>query len=304
MSIIKETFITPVSRLVLGSLYNPQTTDAEGKPLIVKKGKNAGQPGVKFFFAIAIPKQGEQHWSQTTWGEKIHRIGHTSFPQGQASSPSFAWKIKDGDDRTPNKKGFVEADREGYAGCWILHYTSGIAPKIWHVREKRYIEEKNYINLGDYVEVNTEVQGNSSPNQPGIFLQGNIGCALAFIGYGQRISMNTNPEDMGFGQQQAPAGCSTMPPAGSLPPVQTPVSSTPQYQTPLPPIVPQSVPAPHYGILNPPAPPVASIPPMPAAPAMPQKVMTAKAAGGTYEQYVAQGWTDAALISEGFMTIV
>ena len=38
----RTNFTTPVGRLVMGSLYKPQTTDADGKPLVVKSGPNAG----------------------------------------------------------------------------------------------------------------------------------------------------------------------------------------------------------------------------------------------------------------------
>lgn len=50
------------------------------------------------------------------------------------------------------------------------------------------------------------------------------------------------------------------------------------------------------------APPAAPVAP-PAAPAQPVKVMTAKAAGATYEQFVAGNWTDEAMIREGYMVL-
>ena len=48
--------LTPVGRLVQGDCFEPQTTDAEGKPLLIKNGPNAGQPRVEYFMAIAVPK--------------------------------------------------------------------------------------------------------------------------------------------------------------------------------------------------------------------------------------------------------
>jgi len=53
----KVNITSPVGRIVMGSLYDPSTTDAEGKPLVVKTGPNAGQPRVNYFFALAIPKR-------------------------------------------------------------------------------------------------------------------------------------------------------------------------------------------------------------------------------------------------------
>ena len=50
-------FTTPVGRLVAGSLYKGQDKDAEGRPLVVKNGPQAGQPRLDFYFAIAIPNR-------------------------------------------------------------------------------------------------------------------------------------------------------------------------------------------------------------------------------------------------------
>ena len=55
--------LTPPGRLVQGSLYKGSTQDAEGNPLIVKTGPNAGQSRVDYFFAVAIPKGSETHWN-------------------------------------------------------------------------------------------------------------------------------------------------------------------------------------------------------------------------------------------------
>ena len=92
MATQRTNFTTPVGRLVMGSLYKAQTTDADNKPLLVKQGPNAGQPTVRYFFALAIPKNpGETHFAQTEWGQKIWQAGHAGFPQGQANAPTFAW---------------------------------------------------------------------------------------------------------------------------------------------------------------------------------------------------------------------
>ena len=96
--------LTPAARLVQGSLYKPNTTDAEGKPLVNKSGPNIGQPRVEFYFAVAIPKGGEQHWSQTAWGAVILGVGREAFPQAH-QAPTFAWKVKDGDSTVPNRRG-------------------------------------------------------------------------------------------------------------------------------------------------------------------------------------------------------
>ena len=59
----RTNFTTPVGRLVMGSLYKAQDKDADGKPLLIKSGPNAGQPKVQYFFALAVPKApDETHW--------------------------------------------------------------------------------------------------------------------------------------------------------------------------------------------------------------------------------------------------
>jgi hypothetical protein len=105
----KVNITSPVGRIVMGSLYDPSTTDAEGKPLVVKTGPNAGQPRVNYFFALAIPKGAEPHWAHTPWGQQIWNVGNQAFPNA-AQSPAFAWKIEDGDSQIPNKKGRKPVD--------------------------------------------------------------------------------------------------------------------------------------------------------------------------------------------------
>lgn len=52
-----------------------------------------------------------------------------------------------------------------------------------------------------------------------------------------------------------------------------------------------------------PAPAPAAAAPVPAPVAAPVKTMTAKAGGATYEQFKVNGWTDEAMVEQGFMTI-
>lgn len=54
-------------------------------------------------------------------------------------------------------------------------------------------------------------------------------------------------------------------------------------------------------MMTPPAAPAPMMAPPPAPPAAPVRTMTPKAAGATYEAFVANGWTDAMLIEQGYM---
>lgn len=284
--------LTPVGRLVAGNLYKPNDKDAEGKPLVIKSGPNAGQPRVEYFFAIAIPKQGEQHWSQTSWGAKIWQTGHAAFPN-QAQSPAFAWKVKDGDSQIPNRKGRKPCDNEGWPGCWVLFFSGGYAPKIRTADGKNAIEEPDAIKPGYYIQVFGTVAGNGSQQQAGVYL--NHG-AVALSAYGPEISVGRDYAEVGFGQGvQLPAGASTTPVAAMQPP---PAAAAPGFQPPAPMAAPPvSTPvAPAAAAPVAVAPNQAFLTPPPAA-----RQMTAKANGTPYEVFRQHGWSDQQLVQEGYM---
>lgn len=313
---------TPVGRVVMGSLYKANTTDAEGKPLLVKNGVNQGQPRTNFFFALAIQKGTERHWAETPWGAEIWKVGHTAFPQA-ASSPAFAWKIEDGDSVVPNKRGKKPVDNEGWKGHWVLKFSGGFAPKVYRQDGAGYVQvtDVDYIKPGYFVEVNGTIDGNNSQSQPGIYLNHSMVC---FRAYGPEIVFGASPEDAGFGKSALPAGASAVPLASSIPmpastgsvaPVSAPTMPAPA-SSPVPPVpvtpnpaflqVPAANPTPAIpaipaSIAAIPAPPVPAAP-VPASPSSgPQ--MTAKAQGASYQSFIAQGWDDANLVAHGYMTL-
>lgn len=294
-------FVTPTARMVWGDAYKPQDKDADGKPLMIKSGPNAGQPRVQYAFGIAIPKEpGHSHWSQTTWGAIIWGVGHASAPQA-AQSPAFAWKVTDGDSQMPNKKGKKPSEREGYPGCWVLSLGSSFAPRIVNRDGSAAILDPGAVKAGYYVQVSGTVAGNDSSQNPGVFLNHNY---VSLQGYGPEILTGPDPSTLGFGAGAAPAGMSAQPPGGFKPPAAPgappppaaaapPAYAPPPVGAPPPPVA--VAPAPSF--LAPPAPPVYA-PPAPAAPA---QQMTAKAAGASYAAMIAAGWTDAALRAHGYM---
>jgi len=310
---------SPVGRIVMGSLYDPSTTDAEGKPLVVKTGPNAGQPRVNYFFALAIPKGAEPHWAHTAWGQQIWAVGNQAFPNA-AQSPAFAWKIEDGDSQIPNKKGRKPCDNEGWRGHWILKFSGGFAPKVYQQEGAGYVQvmQKDFCKPGFFVEVAFSVEGNGSQSQPGIYLNHSMVC---FRAYGQEITFGPDVASAGFGQSALPAGASMTPPAGAIPMPQAPAAAPALPGAPagyMPPPVPGAMPSapvpgapapipvmPNAGFVQMPPPvPQAPAAPMapPPAPAAPVRQMTAAANGVTYEAYVAAGWSDAQLVQNGLMT--
>ena len=322
---------SPVGRIVMGSLYDPSTTDAEGKPLVVKTGPNAGQPRVNYFFALAIPKGPEPHWAHTPWGQQIWNVGNQAFPNA-AQSPAFAWKIEDGDSQIPNKKGRKPCDNEGWRGHWILKFSGGFAPKIYQQEGAGYVQimQKDFVKPGFFVEVAFGVEGNGSQSQPGVYLNHSMVC---FRAYGQEIVFGPDVNAAGFGQSPLPAGASMTPPAGAIPMPQAGVPGVPTVpgSVPAPGQIPGAVPVPldqfpggsvptpsvpapgapapipvmpNAGFVQMPPPvPQAPATPMapPPAPAAPVRQMTAAAQGIPYESYIQQGWTDAMLVQNGLM---
>jgi len=335
----KINITSPVGRIVMGSLYDPSTTDAEGKPLVVKTGPNAGQPRVNYFFALAIPKGAEPHWAHTAWGQQIWACGNQAFPNA-AQSPAFAWKIEDGDSQIPNKKGRKPCDNEGWRGHWILKFSGGFAPKVYQQEGAGYVQvmQKDFCKPGYFVEVAFSVDGNGSQSQPGVYLNHSMVC---FRAYGTEIQFGPDVASAGFGQSALPAGASMTPPAGAIPMPQAaaapalpgapagympppvpgampgipqapgvapaplaPAGSVPMPSAPVP-GAPAPIPVmPNAGFVQMPPPvPQAAAAPMapPPAPAAPVRQMTAAANGVTYEAYVAAGWSDAQLVQNGLM---
>ena len=282
-------FTTPVARIVDGSLYKAQDKDADGKPLVVKSGPNAGQPRVTYYFGLAIPKGRETHWAQTEWGALIYSEGSTAFPQAHLA-PSFAWKVTDGDSTIPNKKGKRPCDREGFPGHWVLHYASSYAPKVYGDGGATLFLEVDRVKPGHYVQVYGSVGGNGSQQNPGIFLNHSMVC---FVDFGQEIVVGADPTSVGFTAQRAPSAPGAAPAFGAphapVAPPAVPVHTAP----PAVPVVPNPA-----ILAIPPA--VPNVPPVPVAP--PAKVLTpAGTAAGTYESFIAAGWTDAQMVQHGYL---
>jgi len=292
-------FTTPVGRLVAGSLYKPNVTDAEGRPLLIKSGPNINQPRKDYFFALAVPKGAEAThggfgWMATPWGAIIRAAGEAFLPHA-TQLPTFAWKVKDGDSQVPNKRGKKPADQEGWAGHWVLMFSSGFAPKCFTLigqptGSPAAFDQADAINLGDYVQVAGSTGGNGAQQQPGVFVNHNMVC---LVGYGERIVVGSDVASAGFGGAPLPAGASTTPrggftlpaipgaPAGpAVPALPVPAASTPAQLPPALPVVPNPA------FLQPPA---------------PVRKLTAAANGASYEQLRANGWTDELLIANGLM---
>jgi hypothetical protein len=259
----------PVGRMIGGSMYKPNPKkDNFGKPVLDK----TGQPVTSFSFGVALPKT-QQDWRLESWGAQILAVGQAAYP-GICNTPSFAWKIIDGDSQVPNKKNRKPCDQEGYPGNWVLWFSQSWAPKLVNANGSQELTEPNAVIAGYYVQVFGGVKSNAPSPTPGVYLNP---IAVALSGYGTPIETSSvDTTAVGFGASPAPAGMSATP-VGMMPPV-----------APVAPVAPIAPAAPNTSFLQPPS-----------APSAHQ--MTPAANGVTYEAYVAQGWSEAMLRQHGLM---
>lgn len=289
-----EFFTSPAGRYVSGSISVAKTKDGNGRPLLIKNGPDTGKPTQKFDFGLAIPKGAESSWKETAWGQKFVAVAMKGFPNGQYNYPGFAWKVTDGDSQVPNTKGKKPCDNEGYPRHWIIYFSSNKAPQTVDRTGHNQVDP-NSIKKGDWIQVAGSIKANGDAAKPGIFINHNI---VSFQWADKAIMTGPDPSTMGFGAAPAPAGASTAPTGAYVAPapvvaapaapaaVVTPAPAAP-VQTPAP-AAPTPV-VPHTAILTPP-------PPAPTGP-----VMTAKANGAKYQDFIANGWTDVTLREHGFM---
>lgn len=235
MSTNPREILTPVGRLVQGDCFEPQTKDAEGKPLVIKTGPNAGQPRVDYFMAIAIPKT-DPAWPEL-W-ETIKAVAIESFPHLAAhiqplASPAdagqlqFAFKVTDGDSTLPNKKGVAPSSRTGFPGHWVVGFGGGFAPKCYTAGGAELINDPSAIKRGYYIRIYGSVKGNGSQQQPGVYINHSM---VELVGYGEEI--NSGPDGSSvFGAVPAaalPQGASATPLAPPAPMAQAPAPTAPQ----------------------------------------------------------------------------
>lgn len=287
-----EKLLLPPGRIVWGNPMNPQ----------VKKNYTTQQPIIKdgqqvqeWACGIAIDK------AQFNANVMPHfqQEAATMYPSGLPAD--FSWKLTDGDGIDNNGKPF--ADREGYAGCWVLKVsTEAFAPRVYKFENNEYRQlEPHEIKTGDYVVANITVKVHNN-NSGGLYINPN---GFELVGYGTEIVSTANPNDMFGGQTyNLPAGASATPvssaPAGvAMPPAApaaapvaatpapaaAPVATTPPAAAPMPGApAPAALPPPATDFVqnvaagNPPAAPNAALPPQ--QPAATPGVPTAAPATG------------------------
>ena len=277
-------FTSPVGRMVQGDIFKPRTTDQQGNPLTIKSGPNAGQPRSDYFVAVAVPKDSPD-WP--AFKALVDAEAKAAWPQGQHSSPKFSNKIIDGDGMDDNGKS--NADKPGFAGCWVVRFSSGFAPALWarskvlpeHMRSPDpesfvQVTDPSVLKRGYFIRVAGNVAGNNNQQSPGLYMNYNM---VELVGYGDEI-VSGPTASMAFGSPAAaPTGQSAPAPTAAAPAASAPA--------PQPTASPTEAPEPYTAY--------AEVP----APSGPQ--MTAKAGATPYEAFIAKGWTDDTLRANGYL---
>jgi hypothetical protein len=283
----------PTGRLITGSLYNPNTTNMVGEPLMYKSGKKKDQPRVDYFIGIAIKKTpGVTHWSQEVsgnarvgaWGKKIWDAAHLFWGDIAGKKDNFAWKIIDGDSTSydngnPPKR---PCDKPNYKGHWIINMSRDLPPVITNKDGSKFLLEPDAIRRGYFVQIVATIKSNETPDKMGIFITHD---AVSLQFFGEEILSGIDPASVGFGGDNAPIGAHPIPDGafGHMPASPTVVTAAPNHNFI------------NNAIAPPPLPPAPPTAPLPVS--EPRKLTN----GMSYDSYIAVGWTDEQLREKGLL---
>lgn len=204
----KVDFLTPVGRLVQGDPFEAQTKNMQGQPLMTQ----AGTPTQRYFIAVAFRKDDPNF---PAFYQKLVEVARGSFPtlfnaQGQCSHPRFSWKLADGDGVDDNGKS--NAAKEGFAGHWVVKFSSSFAPRCFHAGHyapHEQIQDSNAIQRGYFVRVAGTIEGNDNPQKPGLYVNLNM---VELAGVGPIISSGPDAASVfGSAAPALPAGAQPLP---------------------------------------------------------------------------------------------
>lgn len=302
-----DQFLTGTGILVSGDPFRANTTGFQGVEL--KNGRE------EYYCAVAFPKDQP---AATRFDELYALMQQEAAKHKYAASyqatqwVGFHWKMEDGD--APQN-----VAKPGWKGCWVIKFKNGFQPQVFDVdqsavpspyndtigpdgKKVQQLKGAHTFPCGHYVRVLCSIKCNdSAPPQSGIYINFHM---IQRVGYGTPIVSGPDYTSI---LNQAPAaaltGMSTMPVGGSAPAMGAQPGMPPAAgaMPGLPGATPAAPATPGAG-LPPAAPAPAAAPAVPpAAPVVegPQSRMIAT--DYTYDQYIASGWTEEALVANGKM---
>lgn len=211
--------LTPVGRIVQGSLSAGSNKGFKGEDLIWKTGQNAGQPRTVWYVGLAIPK--DDPGIPQLYAE-MQAAAAAGYPGGQSTLQDFAWKIIDGD--STDAKGKLYSEREGHAGCLIFRFTTSYPVKCSQENGGTQVEvPAESIKLGSYIRIAGTITAGDVTN-PSIFLNMNM---VQLVGYGAEIITGPDANTVFSAPAALPVGASATPLAPSAAPVDTGVAAAP-----------------------------------------------------------------------------
>lgn len=294
--------VTPIGRIVQGNplIANPQFDDRTKQPKLGADGNQLNN----WYINVAFDKTNPDTMAMV--GEiyaEAARAFPQLWPQGvnfQAPNfgcvrADFAIKIKDGDGHDLN--GNPHSKKEGWAGHYIVQISTyaGAMRVVDGNKNNAPITEvgsgPNHIKTGDFVVVALDFKSNGwkgdAQSKPGLYMNPDL---VQLVGYGDAIvgGPDANEVFKNVDRSFVPAGMSTVPTAGAMPGLPTPLQ--PAGSAGSLPVIPAT-------------PAAAALPSLPVAAATPQYVISPEAAaqGMTKESLNAQGHTDESLIAHGYL---
>ena len=280
---MSDTITTPKGRIVGGSVFKGSSRDFYNNERPLRD----GAPDVRWHFALAIPKT-DPGWHAVLG--LLNRVAHEGFPGivdangnlGAHLNGKFAWKYEDGDAPKYDDKGVQLPIRSGYPGSWILKINNLEMVPCFDAAGNHIAPDT--VKLGFYAQLQIYVKANGlQTDNRGIYVSAN-GLRLISGEPGDIIETHATYDQMfGADTQGPPAPGTSRAPATNQAPATT---NTPPARDGF---------AANAG---------ASTPPVPnSAPAVPGRTMLPKAKDSTYENFIAQGWTEQMLIDHGYMVL-
>lgn len=217
---------SPRGRFVQGDAFEAQTTDAQGAPLTIKTGPNAGQPTKRWFMAMAYAKNDPEtlpylmqiaQYAAQAWPSYFPSGAAQSPPLFGCTHPRFSLKIMDGDGVDDNGK--PNRDKPGFAGHFIVKYSTSIkAPGVWqepNFAEMEQITDPRAFPRGYYGRINHTIQSNDNDQRPGLYVNLDK-VAISANQAGAEIIQSGPTAAEAFGGASTPAAPAAAAPAGGL----------------------------------------------------------------------------------------
>lgn len=335
---MKQEFLTPVGRLVQGDPFEARTKNMQGQPLMTV----SGQPTQRYFIAVAFPKMvnGQPNAEFAALWQKLEATGRAGFPGINIAPPwdpacRFSWKVMDGDGVDDNGK--PNANKEGFAGHWVVKFSSSFAPRCFHAghyQPHEQIQDPKLIKRGYFVRVAGTVEGNGNAQKPGIYVNLSM---VELAGQGPEIVSGPDAASIFGGNPiaQLPAGATPLPMHAATGDAGLSAQALPGALPDTPPMnmgqpAQQMAVQPHAGILgngmpgagnastvlgqspgaalsvnfattSPSSPLNFAALAVPQQPAVPQLTPQGAATGMSYQQMIAQGYNDAQLRQGGYI---